>query len=287
MKTEDNTIKGNFTLPNESVTVKFIGRRKGMAANVDANHVISGGMLNKAVKKFSAPLQRNKSIKNVLTEDEKAYLEKATGVNLSVYGDFWKEYMVSLYKDDNFLDLSNPMDYISYKILLHLKDDIAPTWAERNNKQTYQFAIARENDEIQESKTKHNSMKEAFKLYGKMEDDKETLLGVLKLLTNRPISKDSKLDWLQNEIGKIIDSTPYSFVSVVTDSKFYTKMLLNSAVDFGVVVRSGNKYTTIDGLDLCNPGELSTFDNAVIYLDNPKNQEVRNIIEAKIEKAKK
>jgi hypothetical protein len=31
-----------------------------------------------------------------------------------------------------------------------------------------------------------------------------------------------------------------------------------------VIIKSGNKYSTIDGLDLCNGGEVATFDNAVV-----------------------
>lgn len=285
----EKVISGNFTLPNEIVTVKFIGRKKGMASNVDAGHVISGGMLIGSVKKFVAPLQRNGSVKNVLTEDEKSYLEKVTGLNLSVYGDFWQTFHVSLFKEDanNRFDLSNPMDYISIKILESLsKDEIALNWKDRNLKQTYQFAICRENEEMLESKNKYDSKKEAFKMYGKIEDDKDKLLGVLKLLTNKPISKDSSLDWLQHKVEEFIDLMPSQFVNVINDKSFYTKMLLNRGVETGVVVKTGNKYKTADGLDLCNSGEIPTFDNAINYLDNPINQEVRTIIETKINKSK-
>jgi len=284
-------IKGNsaFTLPNEIVMVKYIPRRKGMAANVDAKHVIAGGMLSNSVRKFAAPLQRNGSVKNVLTEDEKVFLEKKTGLNLSVYGDFWRDFRVSLFKEDanNRFDLSNPMDYISVKLLESLKDDIALNWADRLSKQTYQFAIARENEEMLESKTKYDSKRQAFMLYGKIMDDREQLIGVLKLLTNKPISKDSSLEWVQHKTEEFLDTYPSLFVNAINDKAFYTKLLLNQAIDSGVVNKNGNKYATSDGLDLCNAGEIATFDNAVLYLDNPKNQEVRTIIEAKINKAKK
>ena len=116
----EKTIKSNFTLPNEIVVIRYINRNRGMAANVDKNHVISGGLMSKAVRKFCTPLMRNGSIANILTADEKEYLESITGLNLSVYGDFWNNFRVALHKEDanNRLDLSNPMDYISYKILL-------------------------------------------------------------------------------------------------------------------------------------------------------------------------
>lgn len=286
---ETKQYKGSFTLPDEIVIVKYIRRRRGMAANVEANHVIAGGMLDKAVRKFSAPLQRNGSIKNVLTAEEKEYLESITGLDLSVYGNFWVNFRVSLHKDDanNRFDLSNPMDYISIKILESLsKEDIALTWADRNRNQTYQFAITREHEEMLESKIKYDSKKEAFKMYGKIEDDRDKLLGVLKLLTNKPISKDSKLEWIQNKVEEFIDTMPSQFVNVVNDKSFHTKLLINNGIDKGVIVKNNNKYSTVDGLDLCNSGELPTFDNAVTYLDNVKNQEVRDLIEAKINKIK-
>ena len=278
-----------FTLPTDIVIVKYINRKRGMSANVEPGHIISGGMLSTAVRKFSAPLQRNGAVKNVLTSEEKIYLEEVTGLNLSVYGEFWQTYFVALHKDDanNRFDLSNPMDYISYKILSSLsKDDIASSWADRNKNQTYQFAITREDEEMLETKQKYDAKKEAFKLYGKIEDDKDKLLGVLKLLTNKPISKESKLDWLQHKIEEFVDTMPSAFVNVVNDHAFYTKILINKGVDAGVILKAGNKYSTADGLDLSNSGEIATFDNTVLYLDNPKNQEVRTIIEAKINKAK-
>jgi len=285
MKTQE--VKSNFTLPNEIVIVKYIHRNKGMAANVAKDHVIAGGMLSGAVRKFYAPLQRNGSIKNVLNDEEKEYLEQVTGLNLSVYGDFWTKYNVALYKEEgaNRFDLSDPMSYISIKILESLdKYEIAPSWADRNKNLTYQFVITRENEEMLETKGKYDSKKEAFKLYGKIEDDREKLLGVLKLLTNKALSSDSKLDWLQHKVEEFIDTNPTAFVNVVSDKAFYTKLLINIGVDKGVIVKKSNRYSTSDGLDLAESGQISTFENAVLYLDNNKNQEVRMLLEAKINK---
>lgn len=284
----EKTLKNNFTLPDEVVVVRYIHRNRGMAANVDKNHVISGGLLSKAVRKFCTPLMRNGSIANILTTDEKEYLEHVTGLNLSVYGDFWNTFRVALHKEDanNRFDLSNPMDYISYKILESLKNEVSPNWASRNVKQTYQFAICRENEEMLESKGKYDAKKEAFKMYGKIEDDKNKLLSVLKLLTNKPLSPESKLEWLQHKLEEFIDNEPSKFVSVMNDKTLYTKILINVGIDKGIIIKKSNKYSTIDGLDLCNSGEIATFDNAVAYLDNVKNQDVRSLITAKIEKIK-
>jgi len=274
--------ESKFTLPDTTITVKYIKRKKGMASNVGDDHVISGGMLNGSVKKFQAPLLKNNSIANVLTKEEKEYLESTTGLDLSVYGDFWYDHQVSLYKDDNLLNLSNPIDYISYKILTYLKNDIAPSWAERNLKQTYQFVITSADEELTEKKAGFDNKKEAFKLYGKIEEDKDKLIGILAILTNKPISKETTLKWIQTKVEQFIDEKPESFVILMKDKSLDTKFLINDAVEKGVIIKTGNKYSTNDGLDLCENSQIPTFENAIAYIDNPKHQDVRSFIEAKL-----
>jgi len=58
---------GTFKLPKRRVVVKYIKRKRGMAAgeHITEDHVISGGMLTNSTRKFQAPLLRNGSIANV------------------------------------------------------------------------------------------------------------------------------------------------------------------------------------------------------------------------------
>jgi hypothetical protein len=63
-------------------------------------------------------------MKNILTKEEKLGLEYILGKDLSVYGPFWREeftkgglFPIFLNKDDTQLDLSDPMQYIMYKVL--------------------------------------------------------------------------------------------------------------------------------------------------------------------------
>lgn len=275
-----------FELPDKEIVVKYIHRKQGMASSVSDDHVIAGGMLEGSVCKYQAPLLRNGSIANVLTKEEKATLEDLTGLDLSVYGDFWTEHFVSLFKDDNRFNLRNPLDYISWRILWFLKDDIAKTWSERNDKQTYRFVMTSADEEISEKKVGYDNKKNAFKLYGKIEDDKDKLIGIIKLLTNKPISKESPLKWLQTKVEEFIDSKPAAFIALLNDSKFETKLLIQNAEEKGIIIKHGNKYKTIDGLELCENSQVATFENAINYLDNPKHQDVRSFIEAKILNAK-
>jgi len=280
----EETTKSAFTLPHEKVIVKFIPRKRGMAANVGKNHVISGGLLNKAVIKYQAPIQRNGKIANVLTAEEKEYLERVTGLKLSVYNDFFYDFFVTLRKDDssNHFDLSDPMDYISYKILM-ATEEVAPDWESRNLDQVYKFAITREGEVKEEKKKGLDDKMEAFKMYGKIEDDHEKLLSVLRLVSNRAIAKSTKLKWLQAEVQTIVDEQPSKFLSVIKDSNFEIKSMLNKAIDAKVVIKEGNQYVTVDGLQLCKNGEIATFDTAVRFLAEDKNQEVYHLIQARLE----
>lgn len=276
-----------FELPNEVVTVKFIPRKKGMAANVADNHVISGGMLPNAVKTFRCPIKRSGGLANILNKAEKETIEELTGKNLSIYSNekFWGNFKVKLYKDDasNKLDLSNPMDFVKLRLLESCEDDVALSWAERHSKPTYQFVITRAEEITDAKKSRLDVKKDAFKAYGRIEDNRETLIGVLKLLTNKPISSQSKLKWIQGQVEEYVDTEPKKFLSVIDDPNFETKVLLNKAVELKIVERNGNKYSTVDGLDLCESGNVPTFENAVRYLNDDKNQEVRDLIQAKID----
>jgi hypothetical protein len=280
-----NTVE-EFTLPNDIVIVKFIPRKKGMAANVPDNHIMAGGMMPKSIIKYAAPLQKNGAIANILTSTEKQYLEKVTGLNLSVYGDFFKNFFVSLFKDDasNKFDLSEPLDYISYKIL-SVCPEVAPDWEARKLNPEYRFAITREGEVQDEKKKALDVKKEAFKAYGRIEDNQEKLVSVLKLLTNKIVASTSKIAWLQGQIELIIDEEPQKFLNVIQDPHFETKALINRGVEAKVILKEGNLYVTNDGIQLCEAGSTATFANAVRYLNDDKNQELRLLLEARIDKA--
>ena len=57
---------------------------------------------------------------------------------------------------------------------------------------------------------------------------------------------------------------------------------LFQAIEKGIIIKTGNKYSTNDGLDLCENSQIPTFENAITYIDNPKHQDVRSFIEAKM-----
>ena len=123
-------------LRNEKITIRHINKQTGLVT--DPKHVLYGGMAENAKKTYTVPMLRSGLFCDILTKDEKDYLEYVMGLEpnaLSIYNktdNFWSTAnpkgisTVTLMKQDNQLDLSNPTDYIKYKILLADKDRIDP-----------------------------------------------------------------------------------------------------------------------------------------------------------------
>ena len=117
-------------LKNERVVIRFIPKKSGLIPN-DKRHVLYGGMAETAVRTFTVPLLRNGAFANILSNSEKDFLEEYMGFErnaLSVYNrksdplkgtqgnNFWENFQVKLQKQDNYLDLSDPDDFIKYKV---------------------------------------------------------------------------------------------------------------------------------------------------------------------------
>lgn len=290
VKEEVKEIVKGFTLPNERITIRFIKRNKGLAADVGSTHVISGGMIEGATRKFCVPLLRNGGLKNVLTNEEKEFFEKGhfNGVNLSIYSDFWKTQYVSLEKLDTILDLSVPEDYLKYKILLAWDSVIAPSLQQYKleNKGTYQFYITKDGEELKDRSKKLDLIKTAWKAYYKLEDNRDALVSIIYLMTGKKLSDNSIMSFINTEVETLVDTRTKDFLALVEDPNFETKTLIALAENTGVILKKNGKYETVDGLTLAKQGEIASLPNAVKYLIDPKNHEVRDLIEARVKNTK-
>ena len=124
-------------LRNERVIIRHIPKYSSNITN--PKHILYGGMAENASRTFVVPRLTSGMFVNVLTDNEKAFLENIMGLEdnaLSIYkkvDNFWDDSnengisKVRLLKQDNYLNLADPEDYIRYKILLANKDYIAPS----------------------------------------------------------------------------------------------------------------------------------------------------------------
>lgn len=276
-------------LRKERIIVKHLPKETGLVTN--PKHLLYGGMAESAVRWFTVPRLSSGAYVNVLTNSEKAYLEEVMGLEynaLSIYNkvdNYWDNFMVRLTKQDNYLDLSNPEDYIKYKVLLANRDYIAPSLQEVEDhpKATYQFVIIHENEESKASKKKLSATMQAYMEFGKIQENPDILRTIIETIDGRPVAKTSKIEFLQDKVGKLIQADSKLFVKVVTDPMLNTKVLIKKAVEEGLISnRGGMLYLKSDGTPLCEDNEEPTLNFAAKYLNMPKHQELKLSLEAKL-----
>ena len=283
-------------LRNERIIVRHVPKLTGMWGN-NPKHILAGGMAEGAVRTFVVPRLSSGMFVNVLTDKEKAFLEEIMGLEynaLSIYkkvDNFWDDSnenginKVRLSKQDNYFNLSDPEDYIRYKILLANKDYIAPSLQALQDtpKATYQFVIISEGEETRVAKSNMSSTMMCYKEFGKIEDDIDTLRVIIETIDGRPTSQTAKLEFLQTRVNSLIQADSKIFLKVVTDPMLSTKVLIKRAIEAGLISNRGNYlYLRKDNTPLCEANEEPTLNIAAKYLNSPKHQEVKFALEAKL-----
>lgn len=282
-------------LRNEKVNVRFISRARGMVT--DPRHVLFGGMATGSKVRYTVPLLRSGIFADVLTKEEKKFLEYKLNLEpnaLSVHNrvnNFWNDAneqgigRVELIKGDNIFDLSEPIDFIKYKILLMNKDQIAPSvQALRDRpKATYRFVIISEGDTAKAATAKVSLKAQAYMEFGKLNEDKDKMRVIIEAIDGRPTSANSKIEYLQGKIGELIESNTKIFLSVVRDPLLPNKVLIKKAIEAGIIANRGNYLYLREGnTPLCDNGEEPTLNIAAKYLSLPKHQDLKFSIEAKL-----
>lgn len=280
-------------LSNERVLIKFVPKENAMAGN-DPKHVLYGGMAESSTKTYVVPMLRSGQLKDVLTKDEKAFLESYLGLEdnaLSVYNmenNFWKKFKVTVRKDGESLNLADAMDYIRYKVLLANTDLIAASMQvlEDKPKSTYEFVLVRENERIGATKMKVDAKKEAYKIWGKIDSNPDMLRVIIETLTRTPVSSTTPVDELNVTIESLIDKDPKHFIRVAEDEYLPTKVLIRNGIEAGVIInRGGQLYMRDNNEPLCENGE-PTLNVAAGYLNMPKHQNTKLLIEDKVKEYK-
>lgn len=280
-------------LTNERVLIKFVPKENAMAGN-NPKHVLYGGMAESSTRTYVVPMLRSGQLKDVLTKNEKAFLEAYLGLEdnaLSVYNienNFWKKFKVTVRKEGESLNLSDGMDYIKYKVLLANSDLIAPSMQvlEDYPKSTYEFVLVRENEKIDASKARVDAKKQAYKVLGKLENDGDTLRVIIETIKRQPVSSTTTLDVLNVMAEELVDADPKHFLKVAEDEYLPTKVLIRNGIEAGVILnRGGQLYMRDNNEPLCENGE-PTLNVAAGYLNMPKHQNTKLLIEDKVKEYK-
>jgi len=280
-------------LRNERIYVRFVPHENGYVGANKA-HVLYGGKADGSFDRFCVPLLRSTGkYKNVLTNDEKEYLEDILGLDynaLSVYkteNNYWDNYKVELTKEGIHLDLSDPEDYIKYKVLLANSDFIAPSVQERLDrpKATYKYELVRETEETSLENARMDATMQSYKEFGKIDSDLDTMRVLVELLDSRPYSQNEKAEFFRARINTLIQKDPKVFLSQITDPLLHTKVIIRRATELGKIAKRGDYYyLSSDGSPLCDVNENPTLSIAARYLNLPAHQDIKFLLESEVDK---
>ena len=279
-------------LRNEEVYVRFVPQPTGFGIT-DKKHVGYGGLFDGNSITIVVPVLANGRYKNVLTNDEKDFLEQELGLDsnaLSVYkteNNFWDNYRIRIDKEGLKLRLSEPNDYIKYKVLLANTDIVAPSVKERTErpKATYRFELVHLGEEANIENAKMDAMMASYKAFGKIEDDFDTLRVLVELLDGRPYSRKENIVFFRSRVNLLIQADAKRFLKYINDPLLHSKMLIRRGVELGkIAVKNDLYYLASDGSPLCGPGERSTLSNAAAFINQPANQELKFLLESEVDK---
>lgn len=276
-------------LRNERIVVKYVMRASDMIK--DKKHIAYGGLIENAHITLTVPMLNSGAYTNVLTNDEKDFLESVLNLDanaLSIYrkeDNFWENFFIRLGKEDTFLELSNPNDYITYKVLLANKNIVCPSITElkENPKRTYRFYLVSEQEEVQSNLLSMNSTMEANMLLGKIMEDRWSLKYIIEVMTGKGVSRDTKMDFLLSTAFGLMQNDTKLFLALTRDQYLKIKVFIYRCIEHGLIRKRDNLfYLSTNNSPLCKPGEEPTLNNAAKFLNNIGNQDIKFTLEAKV-----
>jgi len=277
-----------FTLPNKKIEIRPIKKPTPFIPNV--SHEASF-LAPRAKRVYSTPVAKNGQYVAFLTEEERTFLEsRESGLglrenDLSFYkkeDNYYDSLEVVLDKSTLTWDLSNPQNYIMYKMLLANTDEIAPSEHMIKRKPTFKYVIV-DLEEAIEQRAKEVDLEElAWEHFGKIKKSRTKMINMLKVFGKR-VSDNSSDDFLKSELKKIMDSPGGfdKFINLCEDKDFDLKVLIEDALINGVLIKDRNKYMFTDGEML----GVDLFDT-IKTLNDPKNQNTLLMLKAKLQNSK-
>ena len=213
-----------------------------------------------------------------LTQEEETWFENKLSLTpgtLSKYNkDYWSTFFIKVPKEGLVLNLSNPLDYLTYKVL-EGDQEVANSEIEKADSPFARFVITSEMQEAKVEAANFSIKKKAYAAFGKMSS--EDMRSFLKVYGNTP-SDNASPEWLESQIGKIIDEKPTKFLDIVEDKAFKMKVFIKDCIAKKALKKSGSKYALMGG-DIIG----YSLEDTIEYLGKAENQEVYINLKSKLE----
>lgn len=282
MTDEVKTVK--FKLPNKKILVKPIIKATPFIS--DTNHVASFLAPN-AHNRYCVPVARNGNYVNILTNEEKEYFESPeSGTSfksndLSVYkkeDNFWESFEIRLGKETKELNLSDPIDYITYKVLLANKDIICDNVDKQFLKVSYKYVLVDAEEELVKKSSESETKMDAYIKFNEIKNSRVKMINFIKVM-GKAVAPNSSDDFLKTEIMNLIESKGGSakFLEIMNDPFFEVKVTFRDSVRQGLIIKRDGAFFTKD------LKELGRSESQVIeHLADPLNQDTLILLESKL-----
>lgn len=276
--------KKNFLI-DRKVLVKFVG--KGGGFNNQEGHVLSGGKMQGTYTKLPPPTNSSGSIKRFLTEEEVEFFTDELGEDINFSNkEYWENFGITLTKEDDYLDLSDPKKLLFFKALHHFPSIICTNPADLTKRSTYEWCLYNTDDETITKKSELDSQRKAYINYGRYEQNRDALCYLFKNIEGRLISMDTGMSDIQSKFLDILAKKFVRFNQLIEDPLLEEKIIINTAHELGILSEKSGEYTDVKtGKKLANEGR-AVLQVAADYLTEPINQDLRLELEAKIKIAK-
>lgn len=212
--------------------------------------------------------------------EEQSAFELLLGQNLNLYNPdkdgFWKRFEIKLIKDDKLmkfgytLNLNDAMDALKYRVCKQIPQ-IAPSWEQRYDSAEYRLAIVAEGEMEQAGAKKADNKKKAYLFFGKIENSKQKMLDLLRVLGESP-AKNASTEWLKTTIDAMIEdpSKLNKLLSVIDDENYEFKLFIEDAKDCAAIIVKDRKYY-LPGGDAINPAD-PTLNGTISILKKYKDE---------------
>jgi len=228
------------------------------------------------------PLRGTGLINTGLDEETQRKLEKALsykeGTLSRTNKEFWGKFRFGVGKDGLVLKpKTNAYDELIYRVCL-AHQEIADSESKIDEKPFSRYVLSSEEDEIKAINEEFNSKLEAYELFRKMSQDQK--VNFLISYGKNP-GKSASIDFINAQLGKIIDSDPNIFISILKNPFYEKTVFVKKCVNAGVLKESGGKY-------MRHGGEIIGYslDQTIEFLSNPENNEVYISLKAQLEALK-
>ena len=276
----EKTINVGSVLSDTKVTVKPIRRLSDwLPEGHDSNFMNEGARWT-----IGVPMLRDKKalvdpLKDLSPDEkqdlaDKLGLESPSQFNIYRPENFWKTFSVNIDRNGLQLDLNDPYDYITYRVLQCNTEWIAPSLTMRNMKQTYKFALEHDNEKLVGEVSMVNKKESSYLALSKMSNSQEMMSNFmwahyLQVKTAQRPPMEAPSDWLKKEIGKIIEHDPSLFLSIAEDETYPYKVLIMKALNIGALSRSGDNTYKFPGATKA----IGSLEQMVAHIRDERHQE--------------